>query len=208
MSIQTIYVEKDVQDHPKTQKILKRYKNALAIPIQRYTEIFNKHGQNFRIQKERPALILAKKHGKKLHPIPKTYTIGSKLNAYFSHMLNCPFDCSYCFLQGMYRSAHYVLFVNFEDFKKDLMEDISLLKEKKTYFSGYDADSLALEPISEFAQDMIPFFQKHSLAELEIRTKSIFIRPFLSIKPTKNIIVAFTLSPENVAEAIEKKPLL
>ena len=35
-------------------------------------------------------------------------------------MLNCLYDCRYCFLQGMYRSANYVLYVNYEDFTKDI----------------------------------------------------------------------------------------
>ncbi|SVD49612.1 uncharacterized protein METZ01_LOCUS402466, partial [marine metagenome] len=47
---------------------------------------------------------------------PEGYGIGGKNNYYFSHMLNCIYDCRYCFLQGMYRSAHYVLFVNYDEF--------------------------------------------------------------------------------------------
>ena len=32
-------------------------------------------------------------------------------------MHNCIYDCRYCFLQGMYRSAHYVVFINYEDYQ-------------------------------------------------------------------------------------------
>ena len=32
-------------------------------------------------------------------------------------MYNCIYDCRYCFLQGMYSSANFVLFVNFEEGK-------------------------------------------------------------------------------------------
>ena len=42
---------------------------------------------------------------------PDNFTIGFKKNYYFSHMLNCIYDCKYCFLQGMYNSANYVLFI-------------------------------------------------------------------------------------------------
>lgn len=34
------------------------------------------------------------------------YGLGGDKNFYFSHMLNCIYDCRYCFLQGMFRSAH------------------------------------------------------------------------------------------------------
>ena len=67
-------------------------------------------------RKKKPALILAKKEGKKLHNVPNSFSIGGKKNYYFSHMLNCIYDCEYCFLQGKHMSAHYLLFVNYEDF--------------------------------------------------------------------------------------------
>ena len=37
---------------------------------------------------------------KLVHPVPATYGIGGDENYYFSHMLNCLYDCRYCFLQG------------------------------------------------------------------------------------------------------------
>ena len=77
-------------------------------------------------------------------------------------MLNCLYDCRYCFLQGMYSSANYVLFVNFEEFDADINSTIHRLKEEAvTFFSGYDCDSLALEKISGFAEQTIPFFKNY-----------------------------------------------
>ena len=35
-------------------------------------------------------------------------------------MLNCVYDCSYCFLQGMFNSANYLVFVNYEDYFKEI----------------------------------------------------------------------------------------
>mgnify|MGYP006970641936 FL=1 len=35
-------------------------------------------------------------------------------------MMNCIYDCSYCYLKGMYPSGHMVLFVNIEDTWKNL----------------------------------------------------------------------------------------
>jgi spore photoproduct lyase len=72
-------------------------------------------------RKQAPALILAKKHGKKVLPAPEGYGFEQGSGFYFSHMLNCLYDCRYCFLQGMYRSAHYILFTNYEDFMHDIL---------------------------------------------------------------------------------------
>ena len=114
--IDSIYYEEGVREHPRTQKLLDRFPNASLIPCSHYKEVFNPSGQNFRLQKKKPALILAKNSGKLVHSVPPTYGIGGTRNFYFSHMLNCLYDCRYCFLQGMYPSAHYLLFVNYEDF--------------------------------------------------------------------------------------------
>ena len=50
------------------------------------------------------------------HPIPKSYTLAGGITS-ISHHLNCLYDCRYL-RQGMYPSAHYLMFVNFEDFEK------------------------------------------------------------------------------------------
>ena len=52
--------------------------------------------------------------------VPDNYGIGAKYNYYFSHKLNCVYDCRYWFLQGLFQSAHYVLFINYEDFMHEL----------------------------------------------------------------------------------------
>ena len=119
-----IYIEKDVVDHPRVTSICERFDQLPQIVIDRYSEVFNRKGQNFRLQKQRPALILANKYDKYVLKAPDNYGISGKNNFYFSHMLNCIYDCRYCFLQGMYRSAHYVLFINFEDFGADLEQTI------------------------------------------------------------------------------------
>ncbi len=120
-----IYFESAVRDHPRTRAILRRYRDLPQIECERYSEIFNRKSQNFRLQKENPALILARKHGRKVLPAPGGYGFDAAGSHYFSHMLNCIYDCRYCFLQGMYRSAHCVLFVNYEDFADAIERTLS-----------------------------------------------------------------------------------
>ena len=120
--IDTIYIESRAEEYPKTDEILARYSHAtLVIPCNHYKEIFNPSAQSFRLQKKKPALILAKQTGKLVHPIPPSYGVGGKKNFYFSHLLNCLYDCRYCFLQGMFPSAHYLLFVNFDHFEHEIL---------------------------------------------------------------------------------------
>ena len=126
--IETIYYEKNIKNHPKTLEILSRFSNARQICIDRYGEVFNKRNQNFKLQKTNPALILAEKHKGFILPVPEGFGIGQMHNFYFSHMYNCIYDCRYCFLQGMYSSANYVLFVNYEDFLNEIPTDFRYWK--------------------------------------------------------------------------------
>lgn len=204
--ISTVYIEKDIASHPRTLEILERFPEATKIKCDRYGEIFNRKSQNFRLQKKQPALILARKHKALALPTPKQYGIGAEHNYYFSHMLNCLYDCRYCFLQGMFQSAHYVLFVNYEDFIEEMQSILHQHANKPVhFFSGYDCDSLALDPVTNFTSDFLPFFEKNSQALLELRTKSTQIRSLLKREPIKNCVIAFSFTPDKIASALEHK---
>jgi spore photoproduct lyase len=202
----TLYIEEQIADHPRTRDICARFPQATQVRCERYGEVFNPRSQDFRLQKQKPALILAHKHDRRVLEAPEGYGIGGRNNYYFSHMLNCLYDCRYCFLQGMYRSAHYVLYVNYEAFGNDI--DAILNKadnEPCWFFSGYDCDSLALDPISEFVQHFLPFFAERPAAHIELRTKSTQIRSLLKQTPIANAVVAFSFTPAEMHAALEHK---
>lgn len=204
--IETIYIEEAIHRHPRAQTILARFPKARKITCQRYGEVFNPKSQNFRLQKRKPALILAEKYKNPVLPAPPGYGVGSKHNYYFSHMLNCLYDCRYCFLQGMFQSANYVLFVNYETFQKQISEIANATPEQEIhFFSGYDCDSLALEPVTGFVEAFLPVFRNHANAWLELRTKSTQIRSLLDTEPLSNCIVAFSFTPEVIAKHIEHR---
>ncbi|MCB1119320.1 MAG: DNA photolyase [Chlamydiia bacterium] len=201
--IQALYIEDAVRNDPFVHTLCTRYATVPQIPCTHFGEVFNRKGQNFRLQKQKPSLILAKKGGKLVLPTPEGYGIGSTNNFYFSHMFNCIFDCRYCFLQGLYQSAHYVVFVNVEDFKQAIVEKLEVANPY--FFSGYDCDSLALEPLTHFVETFLPFMAKHPEAHFELRTKSTQIRFLLKHPPLNNCIVAYSLNPETIVKAVEHR---
>jgi spore photoproduct lyase len=204
--IEVIYVEDAVSAHPRVERVLRRFPKATVIPCERYGEVFNPSAQNFRLQKKRPALILAEKHDGHVLPTPATYGIGGVNNYYFSHLLNCIYDCRYCFLQGMYRSANYVLFVNYERFIAEM--EATLIRhqgESVYFFSGYDSDSLALDSVTDFVSSFMPLLEAHEQAWIELRTKSVSVRPLLKLAAHPRCVVAFSLTPDPIARALEHK---
>ncbi len=204
--IETIYIEENILQHPRVLAITARFPKARKITCGRYGEVFNPKAQNFRLQKQQPALILAEKYQGFMLKAPPHYGIGAQQNYYFSHMLNCLYDCRYCFLQGMYQSANYVLFVNYEDYYAD-MQSISAATpdEAVHFFSGYDCDSLALEPVTDFAKEFLPVIRSIPNAWMELRTKSTQVRHLLDIDAFDRCIVAFSFTPDEIASALEHK---
>lgn len=202
--ISTIYIEQAVADHPRLGELLQRYPAATQIDCERYGEVFNRKAQNFRLQKLKPSLIAARKHKGRVLPSPPEYRIGEGDGYYFSHLLNCLYDCRYCFLQGMYRSAHYVWFLNYEEFAQDI--EALAAKGPSWFFSGYDCDSLALDPVTGFADFALDLFTRlPSHARLELRTKSTQIRALLAREPLTNVVTAFSFTPESVGNVLEAK---
>jgi len=204
----TIYVEQAIREHARTRALLERFPNAAVLPCDSYGEVFNPRGQDFRLQKKNPALIVAEKRGAMVLPTPSGYGIGPKRSFYFSHLLNCLYDCRYCFLQGMFRSANYVWFINYEAFWSAIeleAEQAGAAGEDACFFSGYDCDSMAMESVTGFAGEFLDRFAKLPSALLELRTKSVGLRCLKEREAVENVVVAFSLTPAEVAAAVEHK---
>jgi spore photoproduct lyase len=190
-----VYVEAEVREHPRTRRLLERMRNPSVIEIEHYGEVFNPRSQNFRLQKKNPAVIVARKNDGHVLAAPPGYGLGGRHNYYFSHMLNCIYDCRYCFLQGMYQSAHQLLFINYEDFAGRI-ERVAAQHagEPVWFYSGYDCDSLANEPMTRFCEFFLPRLAAVDNAWMELRTKSTQVRALLEQPPQERIVTAFSFS--------------
>lgn len=208
--IDTVYIEKEIINNKTTKSIISKLGKVDIVLCDRYTEVFNRKSQNFRLQKKNSSLILAYKKKNYILPTPSNFSIGSENNFYFSHMMNCIYDCRYCFLQGMYNSANYVVFINYSDFKNEISKIYKESSSKNIhFFSGYDCDSLAFEPLTNFADYFIDAFLDFKKSLLELRTKSNQISFLLKRKVQKNIVIAFSLNPEIIVKNFEKRtPIL
>ncbi|MBT8437531.1 MAG: DNA photolyase [Gammaproteobacteria bacterium] len=193
--VSSVYIESEIRDHPRARKLLERLRNLPVIEIEHYGEVFNPRAQNFRLQKKNPAIIIARKNDGHVLAAPQGYGLGGNHNYYFSHMLNCIYDCRYCFLQGMYQSAHQILFINYEDFG-ERMEQVAAKHQGEAvwFYSGYDCDSLANEPMTEFTNHFIPLVASIDNAWMELRTKSTQVRSMLKLQPCERVVTAFSFT--------------
>ena len=94
----------------------------------------------------------------------------------------CPFDCTYCILQLYLNQPSITVHSNWAD---SLAEIDALVRRRpgKTLRLGTGelADSLALEPITGMAADLLPSALEFPEVVLELKTKSTFVDSLLDI---------------------------
>ena len=205
-----IYIEEALLGGEEAEAILRKFPKAKCIPIRHYKDIFNRRKQNRALQEKSRKLILAKKEGQRIYPgAPVCQSFSESAFYYASLLMNCPFHCEYCYLQGMYPSANLVLFLNVEDYFSDCQR---LIQEKGSLYLciSYDTDLLALEELYPFVERFARFLEKEPNLRIEVRTKaggeSLFRRLLkiqLSEDAKKRLIFAFTLSPEKIVSEAE-----
>ena len=208
-----IYVESQSIDSDIAEQSFKRFPKAKIIEIEDYKKIFNKNGQDFQIQKLSTKLILAKKQPPFIYPATDIIQDSGFSNFYYcTPILNCIYNCEYCFLQGMYSSANIVVFTNTEEVKDAVKKQILERKypdEPLLLSLSYNTDILALENILPLTKQWINFANNTDDLFMEIRTKSGLTSSFNKLKPSEKILFAWTLSPNNVIQKYEHKtPLL
>ncbi|RHX82198.1 SPL family radical SAM protein [Leptospira yasudae] len=200
-----IYVEESAKNHRRTSEILSKFPDSNVILIDSYKEVFNPSAQNFQAQKRSPKLILAKRKEQFLYSGSGVAPdFGYQFFYYNALVLNCLYNCSYCYLQGMYSSANLVVFVNNEEYIQETKEQLKLSKPLYLCIS-YDTDLLALENTLGYCKEWIAFAETEPNLIVEIRTKSANFKSIADLKPSPNVILAWTLSPDFVIA--EHEPL-
>lgn len=199
-----IYIEKEALNYKNTEKILSYFESSEKIIIDHYKDVFSRSHQDFYLQKQSPSLILAVKTDNLIYEGARFCDdFGNEYFYYTSSMKNCIYNCEYCYLQGMYPSANVVIFVNLEDIFK---ETEKLLSKHPVYLCiSYDTDILALENILHYGEKWINFARENKDLKIELRTKSASFESIKHVRPSENVILAWTLSPQKITENYESK---
>lgn len=147
-------MERGVKDHPRTKKILAKFPQAQVVWIDHYKDVFCRRGQDYLRQHRAQSLILAAKQGTLIYPgAPVCQNFGNSYFYYTSCVMNCIYDCEYCYLKGMYPSAHLVIFVNLEVIFAEVKK---IIAQHEMYLCvSYDTDLLELEEITGYAGEWV-----------------------------------------------------
>lgn len=197
-----IYIEKGILNRPEVNRICSFFPNAVKIPIDQYTNIFDRRRQSYSRQHMYQNLILAEKKERFIYPGSPVCQDFAYDNFYYcAPVMNCIYDCEYCWLKGMYPSGYLVVFVNQDDFFESCRNELQ--KHPLYLCISFDADLLSLEPLLGYVKRWTHFVENNKDITIEVRTKAASYQNWVDIPVNDRVIYAFTLSPDEVIERYE-----
>ena len=197
-----IFVEKDVK---KSQLLANFEKKFPAVEVQEidYYGRYLKKNKFTISQLKKPLVFIVKERGDFIKRCPCTKKHLSCGYWIFNLGFGCPFDCSYCFLQQYTNFPGIILPANIEDFFTSFDKLSGNFKQSIRIGTGEFCDSLALDDITEYSKALIPYFRDKKVL-FELKTKSNNIANLLTLKPSANIIISWSLGPASIIEREEK----
>lgn len=161
-----------------------------------------------KLQAERGVLLLRNRTSPFIeqfqHPIGRCAKFY-KLTAYN----NCNFWCEYCYLYLTFRnmpiSTH---FVNYEKMFKEIVsfDRAHVPNMLRVLNLGELCDPLAIEDITEFAEELIPFVAEETQkTKLLFLTKSDCIDSLLNLKHKNKVIMSFSVNTDMVYKQLEHR---
>ena len=203
-----IFVEKGVFSHPRVEHIVNFFQQK-PVMIDKVEKIFGRVKKPYLDKRSDLNLFIGEKKGQLLKLAPPSYGMSQQENTehfYFIHAYNCIYECEYCYLQGYFSSPDLVFFINHEEILLEMERKITQYPDKKLVFHGGEfSDSLAFSHITNELPVYWDFFKKHPQAVLELRSKSNNLKAILALESLPNVVISFSLSPENAIKRYEHK---
>ena len=121
-----------------------------------------------------------------------------------NHIVGCPFDCRYCFLQAYQSEQLITLYANLEDLEIEVDALLARNAGREIRIcTGEVADSLALEGVADVSARLIRIFASREGALLELKTKSHRVEPLLDLDHGGRTVLSFSLNTDEAARELE-----
>ena len=208
---QKIFIDLSVESSPITQTLLQKLPH---IPVE-YISESPKIIQDIRLSKDpvtqgKKILWITKNTGKLIKRCGAATSSMHNMVCcnYFilDFSFNCHFECVYCFLQEYTNFPMMIVYANIDDMFTSLSELFQTVPSDHIRIgTGENADSLALDSLTQFSTHLIPFFAEQKKAFLELKTKSDQIDNLLTVDPKGKTVVAWSISPSTYANEYDLK---
>jgi len=133
---------------------------------------------------------------------PNTLSCGYKI---VNLGCGCTYECVYCYLQEYVNFPGIIIPANIQDFFNSFRKNPQQIR----FGSGEFTDSLLFDHITEFSPMIVDFFRKYPKTIFEFKTKSTNIDLLLKTKSSRNIVISWSVNPQNIIDHVEPyTPLL
>lgn len=198
----TVFVEKDSLINAKP--ILEKLKYQELKEIDAIEDIWGRVKKPYLQKRETLNLFIGKKKGQLVKEAPDAYGHGSEKHFYYMHAYNCIYECEYCYLQGHFNTPDLAFFINHDEIINEIEQTIQKYPDA-WFHSGEFSDSLALSHITGELPQYFDLFRNYPEAKLEIRTKSVNIKPLLKLEALPNTIISFSMGSFEATKKFDLK---
>ncbi|MCM8756797.1 MAG: hypothetical protein NC817_02025 [Candidatus Omnitrophica bacterium] len=198
-----IFVEKDASDSYLLKRFQEKFAEVKIEELSFASEYIKKHKFSLEDLKK-PIVFIVKERWDFIKPCPCTKNHLSCNYWILNLGFGCPFDCSYCFLQQYTNFPGIILPSNLNDFYDMFKDLLKKINSPIRIGTGEFCDSLALDEITNYSSQLINFLRDKPVL-FELKTKSTKIDNLLKNEPSPNIIVSWSINPQ---EIIDKEELM
>lgn len=196
----TVYIEQSVQNSPLAKRVQTVFPRAQFLITDGKTQVGS---PNFSCRTQ--TLFIHREKYDFLKPCPCSCAAAGCGYNLINLGFGCRFECEYCFLQ-QYQNLHAILWpANVDEFL-DKIDHASFNKglfDRPRIGSGEFTDSLVFDDITQYSQQIVPFFKKRPHLQFEFKTKSVNIAGLLQAGGAENVVAAWSVNAEPVIRQAE-----
>lgn len=196
-----IVVERGAEGAPLTDRVLKTFSRLPIEWVDQDPVFFGKKS----ILESKKILFLTRFKGELIKPCPGTKEYICCGYRILHIGTNCPIDCSYCILQAYFNQPYTRLFVNTDELFRQLKAFVDNHPgEIVRLGTGEFTDSLALDPLTDFSRLLFEELAAYPQVVVELKTKTKATQNLFRSRPLKNVIISWSLNPEEVIRKEER----
>ncbi|MBD3246518.1 MAG: hypothetical protein GF333_05850 [Candidatus Omnitrophica bacterium] len=192
-----IYMESSVRKSDLARRVRERYPDTPLTTLKSLREYSRTHRFS-PLNVKTPLLFLVREPWDFHKPCPCTKSHVRCGYWILNLGFGCPYDCSYCFLQHYANVPGIILPANVSDFFERFDSFLRTRPGPLRLGTGEFCDSLALDPLTEYSLQLIPYFRAKPDVYFEFKTKSACIDNILRMSPADNIVISWSLNPPDI----------
>ena len=127
---------------------------------------------------------------------------------HFSPYGFCPYDCDYCYLagtRGVWFSPAVKVFLNLPEIIQQIDRKVNRIAKPTAFYVGKLQDGLALDPLTDYSRELVPFFAEHRYARMTLLTKSDSVDNLLGLDHQGHSILSWSVNPPEITEKFESR---